>query len=203
MDFYNFSTISYFFRKSTDPALGSNFFLAASLALSSAAVMLRLRPLPVDGGGDVVVVAGVPLVAGSGEEDAVIEVPLVSDDDEVVVFLVVDTIGTVGAIGATTIGFGDAGGEADEEVTDGILGSGSASSGGGNDFGSSGTFSSVGDGVDEMITFDTVMTSSLVSVTSLVENEAVLTNEVLLKRWPWFLGLVENVDVFDEATVIG
>lgn len=54
------------------------------------------------------------------------------------------------------------------------------------------------------MTVDTdVVDSSLTSVTSLVENEAVLTKELLLKRWPWFLGLVENVDVFEEETAIG
>lgn len=204
--YYNFSMISNFFRKSTEPALGSNFFLAASFALSSAAVMLRLRPLL-----PVVVVGLMPLDDGAGGEDgADDEVPLVRDVVVVIVGDTIGTVGTVGTVGATigtvgaTIGFGDAGGDADEEVTDGrILVTGSASSGGGRDFGSSGICSSVVD-VEEMITFDTVeTTSSLISVTSLVENEAVLTYELLLKRWPWFFGLVENVEVFEEATVTG
>lgn len=197
---YNFSIISNFFRKSTDPDLGSNFFLAANFARSSAAVMLRLRPLPVvvvvplDGGAEVAVPldgGGETLVPfdGGGEDGAI---PLVRG----AAVVCVEMIGTVGA----TIGLGDVGGEAEEEVTDGIYGSGSVSICGGGDLGNSGNFS---DDALVMVTVDTLTTSSLVSTTSLVENVAVLTKEPLLWRWLWFLGLVENVDVLEGETVIG
>lgn len=41
---YNFSTISYFLRKSTASFFGSNFFLAASFARNSATVIFRFSP---------------------------------------------------------------------------------------------------------------------------------------------------------------
>lgn len=42
--FYNFCTISYFFRRSTLSFFGSYFFLAANFARSSAAVIFKFSP---------------------------------------------------------------------------------------------------------------------------------------------------------------
>lgn len=108
--------------------------------------MFRFKPLPpVD-----------PFEAGG---DCVAD-PL----DRDVVTLVVDTIGA-------TTGFGEAGGDAEDEVTDGILGSETTCTGdadGGGDFGGGGV----------TVTVDTPETS-LMGSTSPVVNEAVLTNVLL------------------------
>lgn len=115
--YYSFSTISYFFRTSTWSALGSNFFLAASLARSSATVMFRLRP-------DEFVVAAVPfacapLWADGGDDGVVVAEPLARG---VGVTVGGATTGTIGEDGADGVALGACGGgKADAEVTDGML----------------------------------------------------------------------------------